>query len=370
MQKIRYGFIGAGQMACGHLRCIGAIPDIELVAVADISAESLNVFRHCMADPLALKTPGKGLMERYRELEATPAPPTDGKVKFFSDYHELLELDEVDAVVIATPDCTHVDIVVDALAADKHVLSEKPGGTSRKQLRQLEEAVTTSDRTYQVGLECRYLPVFERMRRMIAEGAIGQPRLTWCIEFRGPFLEKRENWIMFQDKTGGVFVEKTCHFFDLMTWFADSTPKKVIAVASQDVVKDIYGIQPDILDNGWVIIEYENGVKGMLGLCMFSHHPLSVGVVGDNGKMEGLFGAQTISYSQRGQAVTQVELEVDKAISELSHGGGVYFEHLAFIDNIRNNRAPLTGIDTAKWSTLVGLAAEESARNGNMPVTF
>jgi len=370
MEKVRYGFIGAGMMACGHYRCINAIPDIELAAVADPSKESMNVFRHCMKDPAALKVPGGKLVERYRELEATPPPPDDGSAELLSDYRELLEMDEIDAVVIATPDSTHVDIVADSLAANKHVLSEKPAATSHEQLWKLEEAVAGSDRTYQVGLECRYIPVFERMRKMVEEDAVGCPRMVWCMEFRGPFLEKRSNWVLFQDKTGGVFVEKTCHYFDLMTWFADSTPKKVIALAGQDAVKELYGVQPDIFDNGWVVIEYENGAKGMLGLCMFSHHPLSVGVVGDGGKMEGFFSAQKISYSERGGKATEIETKEDNEFSHLSHGGGVNFEHLAFIDNIRNNRTPLTDINVAKWSTLVGLAAEESARNGSMPVTF
>ena len=370
MDKIRYGFIGAGQMACGHVRCIDAIPDVELVAVADTSDKSLNVFRHVMAKPDILKVPGKGVMERYREVEAMPPPPDDGTVRFFGDYRDLLELDAVDAVVIATPDSTHAGIVVDALAADKHVLSEKPAATSHEQLATLEQAVSKANRVYQVGLECRYLPVFEKMRKMIDDNAVGRPRMVWCIEFRGPFLEKRNNWILFQDTTGGVFVEKTCHYFDLMTWFADSTPKRVCAVASQDVVKDIYGVQPDILDNGWVIIEYENGAKGMLGLCMFSHHPLSVGVVGDTGKMEGFFVAQKIDYNQRGESVVEIDAKEGNAYAHLSHGGGVYYEHLAFIDSIRTGRAPLTDISVAKWSTLVGLAAEESARNGSTPVTF
>lgn len=69
---------------------------------------------------------------------------------------------------------------------------------------------------------------------------------------------------------------------------------------------------------------------------------------------------------------TQIDIDLKgcNAKEELSHGGGVYYEHLAFMDNIRNKRSPLTDINVAKWSVLVGLAAEESARNGNRPVTF
>ena len=377
MDKIRYGIIGGGQMGSGHHKCLTEIPDADVVAVADTSEESLNVFQHRLYNPDVqkaldeIKDYAKKLLF-LQEYETTTPPAGDGSVKFLSDNRELLELDEVDAVIIAPPDHTHTDIAIDCLAAGKHVLCEKPAATSYEQLKKLETAVAQSDRIYQVGLECRYLPVFKTMRQMVEEGAVGKPVMTWCFEFRSPFHRKRGNWILFQGQTGGVFVEKTCHYFDLMTWFADSTPKRVCAVAGQDVVKDLYGVKPDIFDNGWVIIEYENGAKGMLGLCMFGgRKPLSVSVLGDTGQMEGSFGSQKIEYIKIGEpGAEEIDAGKDNEHTHLSHGGGVYFQHLAFIDNIRNNRTPLTDITVAKWSTLVGLAAEESARNGSTPVTF
>ena len=57
----------------------------------------------------------------------------------------MLERDDVDAVVVATPDWTHLDIVLDCLAAGKHVLSEKPAATTVEQLGTLEAAVANSD---------------------------------------------------------------------------------------------------------------------------------------------------------------------------------------------------------------------------------
>lgn len=378
MDKIRYGVIGIRGMGSGHCRCLQEIPDAELVAVADNREESLNLFRHRLHDWDAVEDSLKGVdhetrLARQTEWEQAPPPEYTGPLAFLTDYREMLERDDLDAVVVATPDHTHVDLVTDCLAAGKHVLSEKPAGTTYQQLTELEEAVAKSDRIYQVGLECRYLPVYETMKRMIAEEhAIGRPLMTWCLEFRGPFHGKVDNWILSQEKTGGVFVEKTCHFFDLMTWLVDSTPKTVCALAGQDVVKEIYGFQPDIFDNGWVIIEYENGARGMLGLCMFGagRKPLSITVLGENGQLEGLFGPAKIEYAKKGQKTVEVEPTKDNRYAHLSHGGGVYFEHLEFIESIRQNRPPLTDINAAKWSTLVGLAAEESARNGGAPVTF
>lgn len=181
MKKVKYGIIGTGLMARGHLGCINEIDDIEIIAVADPHEKNLKEFQRINKDK---------------------------NTKYLSDYKDFLNLDEIDAVIVITPDSTHVDIVTDVLAADKHVLSEKPAATSFEDFERLEKVVSASDKIYQVGLECRFLPVFQRMRKMIEQGMVGNPRMVWCNEFRAPFLPKVNNWIMFQEQTGGVFVEK------------------------------------------------------------------------------------------------------------------------------------------------------------------
>lgn len=348
MKKINYGIIGTGLMARGHLGCINEIDDIEIIAASDPHEKNLKEFQSLNKDE---------------------------NTRYVSDYKDLLELDEIDAVIVITPDSTHVDIVKDVLAAEKHVLSEKPAATSFEDFKRLEKIVGDSEKIYQVGLECRFLPVFQRMRKMMEQGMLGNPRMVWCHEFRAPFLPKVDNWIMFQEKTGGVFVEKTCHYFDLMTWFAGSVPKKVIASAGQDIVTDIYGVQPDVFDNGWVIVEYENGVRANLGLCMFcpvdDNKGVGIGVIGDKGKMEGFMRNSQIEYAEFATKTTmEINAKGSCKVEALSHGGGVYYEHLDFVKNIRNNLKPLTDINVAKWSTYIGLAAEESARNGSTPVEF
>ncbi|MBN1864454.1 MAG: Gfo/Idh/MocA family oxidoreductase [Victivallales bacterium] len=347
MGKIKYGMIGCGNMARGHLGSINKIEDIDLVACAD---------------------PFDGSIEEFRREN-----PNE-RTRYFSSHEELLEQDDIDAVVIATPNCTHAQIISDALAAGKHVLTEKPLGINHKQLSAIEDDVRKSDRIFQVGLECRYLPVFQRMSGMIESGRIGLPRMIWCKEFRGPFLEKVGNWIMFKEKSGGAFVDKMCHYFDLVTWFSRSIPRRVIALAGQDVVKDIYGVQPDIYDNGWVIIEYENNVRASLGLCMFckASVDVEVGVIGDKAQMEGFFMDRRIKFRDYATgSVSDIDTRgSDPEIEKLSHRGGVFYEHLAFIDNIRDNKTPLTDFNVGKWSVLVSLAVEESAANNGMAITF
>ncbi len=353
MNKVKIGLIGAGQMACGafdvniaggHLGTFKHIDDIELVAVADLNKDNL---------------------EKFKVKNFNPG------TKYYRSHTELLKEPEIEAVIVATPDFTHVDIVVDALAADKHVLSEKPAATSLIDLSRLEKAVNASSKIYQVGLECRYIPFYQHIKKMLDRGDLGIPRMFWFKEFRPPFLEKTGNWILFNDKTGGVFVEKTCHFFDLFNWYAGSRPVKVIASAGQDVVKEIYGVKPDVFDNGFVIVEYENGIRANLALCMFlkGAETVEIGIIGDEGKLEGnLNPAQLTFCSFADNTYSEVNVKTDPVAKKLSHCGGVYFQHLDFIKSIRGNIRPMNNIDVAKWSTLIGLAAEESARNGGKPV--
>ena len=351
MKRLRIGLIGTGNMGMGHVRCIAAIPGLQLVAVADPHAASLETFRSHAAS--------KG-------------------VTCYGDYREMLAAADLDAVIIAAPDYLHVDMTLDAMKAGKHVLCEKPAVTTRADLDRLVLAVAAAKTIYQVGLEVRHCELARRLWKLSTDGTLVSPRLIWCKEFRRPFLSKVGQWIHFQDKTGGVFVEKTCHFFDLMTWMSGSLPRKVIALAGQDVVKEIYGVRPDVFDNGWVIVEYANGVRACLGLCMFdqAQEGVEFGVTGDRGRAVMLLDKQRIELCEFRQGDDQtavrseIAIDVPPDIVTLSHMGGVYYELLDFLENIRTGRPPLTGIEAARWSTLIGLAAEESARQGGTPVTF
>ncbi len=333
---IRYGLIGTGQNGRGHLGCIKERDGVRLVAAADTNDESMAAFQ-----------------------EENPESST----KCVTDYHEVLAMDEVDAVVIATPGHLHVQMTIDALAAGKHVLSEKPAATTREDLDRLETAVRNAGTIYQIGLECRYLPIFAKMKAMIDEGRVGKPQMLWCKEFRGPFLKKTDDWILSRERSGGTLVEKMCHYFDLLTWFAGSRPARVACFGGQDVEKGKAEVH-DILDNAWVMIEYESGARAGVGVCMFAPRgpAIEMGVIGQNGRIDG-------SEFFREHAATYYAFDGDEAEkivakpegSNSNHGGAVMLEHLAFENSIRANDEPLTNFAVARDSVLVGLAAEESA---------
>ena len=107
----------------------------------------------------------------------------------------------------------------------------------------------------------------------IRAGRIGTPRMIAIREHRHPFLQKVGDWNRFSRRTGGTLVEKCCHFFDLMRLIAGAEPVRVYASGGADVNhrdERYAGEMPDIVDNAFVIVDFDNGMRASLDLCMFA----------------------------------------------------------------------------------------------------
>ena len=102
-------------------------------------------------------------------------------------------------------------------------------------LQVLEAAKARPDILVQVGLEYRYIPAVAELLARLRQNAVGRIRMVAIREHRFPFLVKVNNWNRFNKNTGGTLVEKCCHFFDLMTLIANSTPVRVMASGAQNV---------------------------------------------------------------------------------------------------------------------------------------
>jgi len=141
---VRVGIVGLGQ-GRSHLTAFQALEGSEVVAVADL-------------DP-ALREQ----VARQREI-----------AKQYASLDALLEDDQIDLVVIATPDHLHGQHVIQALNAGKHVLSEIPMATTIDECR---EIIRITDRTglkYQMGNQVRYAHCLQDVHRLIASGDMGQ----------------------------------------------------------------------------------------------------------------------------------------------------------------------------------------------------
>jgi len=339
MRKIRIGVIGTGQMGRGHIETALAFQDVQVTAIADPHGPSLDAAKILVPE-----------------------------ARIFTDYEELLHLPEVNLVIIATPNCTHAEIAEKALLAGKDVLCEKPMATSVEGIRRIEKAKKTSGRHFTLDLEVRHLPLFRKLRDIIASGEIGTPKMIWCKEFRGPFLEKVGNWIIKRESSGGAILEKDVHHFDLFNWISGSKPASVFASGGQDVNFELYGTRADVIDNAWVVVDYENGARACLGLCMFAPYAdreewLELGCIGEKGKAELHWKTWSIDliYSDRNELV-RYEVPVPPEVMKISHLGALYYKHQSLYRALEAHREPEVNLEEANRATLVGIAAEISAR--------
>jgi predicted dehydrogenase len=189
-------------------------------------------------------------------------------------------------------------------------------------------------------------------------------------EHRFPFLDKVGDWNRFNRNTGGTLVEKTCHYFDLMIHITEATPIRVFASGGQSVnhLAESYGGEaPDILDNAFVIVDFDSGARGLLDLNMFAdatYNQEELSVVGDQGKVESLIPQNVLRVGRRGEHFIGEVAEraiADDSIGHVGfHHGASFVEHSKLRDAIRNQTEPEVDVNDGLWSVAVGAAAHLS----------
>ncbi|MDH3294952.1 MAG: Gfo/Idh/MocA family oxidoreductase [Acidimicrobiia bacterium] len=341
---VRYGIIGTGMMGIEHIQNLNALDGAAVTAIADPYQPS-------------------------REAALATADGGAGRIKVFENHHDLLADDGCDAYVIVTPNTTHAEMTADVMTTGKPILLEKPMCTTVAQCQDLVAAAADYPSPIWVGLEYRYMAPVQRLIGELATGAIGTARMIAIREHRFPFLVKVGDWNRLSANTGGTLVEKCCHYFDLMNLIAGSRPHRVYASGGQDVnhLDEVYDGRPsDILDNAFVIVDYENGLRASLDLCMFaeaSRNQEEISVVGDRGKVEALIPDDVVRIGIRGRHsfgnVEEHPVTSDAAHAGLHHGSS-YIEHQRFLDVIRNGGTPEVTVEDGLWSVAVGVAGHRS----------
>jgi predicted dehydrogenase len=272
--------------------------------------------------------------------------------------------------VISSPNFTHAEILEQAIASGKHVLCEKPLATTLDDVRAVRASARAHRGVFWVGMEYRYMPPAARFIEEIARGKIGRLQMLAIREHRFPFLKKVGDWNRFSRNTGGTMVEKCCHFFDLMRLIVKGNPVRVFCSGAMDVnhLDERYdGKTPDIIDNSYTIVEFDNGVRAMLDLCMFaegSKNQEEIAAVGDTGKLEVFIPDGDIVFSPRSPKGPQtIHVAVDEAALRAgTHHGASYYQHHAFLRAVRGDGPVEVGAEDGYWAVVMGLAAEMSAK--------
>lgn len=357
MAVLRYAIVGTGMMGVEHLHALRAMPDTSVVALCDPHEPSLANARKVLGESCAADT--------YR------------------DVNDLVAAGGFDVVVVASPNHTHRAVLEPLLRHGSHILIEKPLCISTTQCREIialeQETRThaTPNRVVWVGLEYRYMAPTMRLLQHARSGVLGRLRMLAIREHRFPFLVKIGDWNRFSANTGGTLVEKCCHFFDLMRLVLQSEPTRIYASGAQDVnhLDERYGNRvPDILDNAMVIVDFADGSRASLDLCMFAEatkNEQEISLVGDAGKAEALvtqglvrLGVRSKGWFQCDEEVVQVHDVPAEVLQHGSHHGSSWREHVAMQAAIRDRATAQVTLHDGLMSVAMGEAAHRSITLG------
>ncbi|HSM18667.1 MAG TPA: Gfo/Idh/MocA family oxidoreductase [Gemmatimonadales bacterium] len=206
-ERLRVGLIGAGAIAqVAHLPTLRRMKDVEVAVVCDSDLPK-----------------ARAVANRFKINDA------------FDDIDDVLRYEELDALVISTPNHLHESHAISALSAGLHVLVEKPLATSTKGVNRVIRQAKKSDRILMVGTNQRYRPDVETVRGFVESGELGKVdsvRGSWHV-FRPSRLQL--GWRMRQELAGGgAMLDLGLAVLDIGLWLAGNpVPTRVSAVLNR-----------------------------------------------------------------------------------------------------------------------------------------
>lgn len=228
--KLKFGIIGAGNIAPVHATAIQNIKDVELVAVA------------------------------ANHLERAQALTSQFGGVAYRDYKELLSQSDVDIVTLCVPHFLHAPLTLEAAAAGKHVICEKPMAISLAECDTMIAACNKAHVNLGIIFQGRFEPLAIKLKKAIDSGELG--RLLWVSA--NVFWHRTDAYYdsapwrgTWASEGGGVLINQAIHALDLLLWLT-GTPTRVIGKIQT------LNHQIEVEDCAMAMLEYANGQMGII----------------------------------------------------------------------------------------------------------
>ena len=382
----RVAAIGCGARGRSLLRHAAGAADVEIAALYDPNPQAA--------------------LQAQRE-HAPDAAIVDG-------IEQVVSRDDVDLVIVGSPDHAHREPAVAAFEHGKHVFCEKPLATTAEDCRAIWSAAQAAERELIVGFVLRYAPFYRGIKERLDHGDLG-PIMSIEANENLPFAQGaffRRDWRRFRRFTGTYLLEKCCHDLDILCWFADSLPLRVASFGGRSFFtpradaplycrdcdldcahrleldplppkpatepeltrgKDLdlccFNSSQDIVDNQVVIIEFANGVRATFHSNQNAASPSRrMYLVGERGCIEGdiywgFFQYAPIRYTGDWEGLPWERTEVVRAGQ---HGGGDDSQLGDCLRRLRDGRPVMAGGREGLIACVTALGIDEARGTGSV----
>lgn len=337
-KPIRVGIIGSQFISTIHADALRQCADAELFAAASPNESRVSAFAQRFDIP-----------------------------HHFTDYRKMLEMDEIDMVVVGVPNDLHCQVAVDAAAAGKHIVMEKPLCLNLAEADQMIDACRRASVKLMYAEELCFAPKYVRLKQLLDSGALGKPLLLKQSEKHdGPHASH------FWDVSragGGVTMDMGCHAIEFFRWML-GRPKIKSVYAHMGTYLHMDKTEGD--DHAILILEFENGVTAMA-----EESWTKPGGMDDRAEIHGSQGVAYANLLQGNSILTYSSVGYDYAVEKAGSTVGWSFtiyeeawnygfpqEMAHFVDCVKRDRQPeVTGEDGRAVLEAI-FAAYESAGSG------
>ncbi len=387
--KLRIGVIGAGGR--GALARHWAESDrAEIVAAADPRPEGFEELAGCCAG---------------------------SEFARFDDYRKLLDMKDVDAVAVTSPDWLHQEHAVAALSAGKHVYCEKPLAITIAGCDNILEKVRETGLKFMIGFNMRYMNFTRTMKEIVDSGAVGEIKAAWCrhfVGYGGKFYY--HDWHAEKKNATSLLLQKGSHDIDIMHWICGSFTKRVTGLGElsyfggeepddlacpecdlrdtcpESVAGSAHEGRPDrrlcafrrcvdVPDNQMVLMQLESGVQACYLQCHFApDYFRNYTFIGTQGRLENVRAPGEETQISCGESLVRLwtrksgtwrqyadrDYHIKPAEGE-GHGGSDARICEGFLDYVLDGVEPVTSAAAARMSVAVGCLGAESIAAGGAP---
>ena len=249
MANMKKGSVGVGVIGAGSIANLAHFPSVAQIEEGRLEAT---------CDPV----------EEYRERAAKKW----GIPKIFVDYQEMLKLDSIDLVIVASPNVFHHEHAVAALQAGKHVIIEKPFACTNAEAWDIVAEAKKYNRKVMVGCNYRFWEQHLIAKDLITSGVIGDLKMGSS--------KSHESWSLYHEMISytrfranpelagaGALFDLGSHMTDLLLWFMGKPPKRVCGIAKNLTRPSTYTVLDDCV---YIQVEFEGGAYGIVDLNRYS----------------------------------------------------------------------------------------------------